>query len=95
MKKGRWLILLAILAFIYFFFIAGPTGLIRLFKLQKREKKVLQEIKRTKVEIEIIRREIKRLRKDTAFIKMIASKYLGMVEKKGEDSSKKDTVQKP
>ncbi len=92
MKKGtKWLIMLAVIAMFYFFFLAGPTGLIRLLKLKKKETEILKEIDRTRAEIELIQLKLQKIKEDTTFIKKLASTYLKMREK---DQLRKDSTKK-
>lgn len=80
MKRGRWLIVIAVVAVVTFLFLAGPNGLIKLIRMKRRESELESRIVELQAEIELTHQKLERLSSDPDFLRQIAKERLEMID---------------
>jgi cell division protein FtsB len=90
MKRGSWLIVLAVLAVVAFLFLAGPNGLIKLIKMKRYESQLENRMVELQAEIELTHQKLERLSADPDFLRQIAKERLEMIDPR--DTITKDTA---
>jgi cell division protein FtsB len=72
---------LAVLALLALAMVGGPSGLMKLYRLGGDVRQIEFDLQRTTATVDSLKREIERLKTDTAYIEKIARERLGMARK--------------